>query len=82
MNNNDLHNDSDIKKEIKEYENEAKRDAFRNSLAKKNLIKELKGNLGDVIKTEPNKVIRISDNNKLTFLQRVTKFISKIFKSL
>ncbi len=82
MNNNDLHNDSDIKKEIKEYENEAKRDALRNSLAKKNLIKELKGNLGDVIKTEPNKVIRISDNNKLTFLQRVTKFISKIFKSL
>lgn len=81
MEENNLSNDSDIKKEIKDAENEAKMDAFRNSIAKNKLIKEMKGGLGELIKKDPNRLEKYKKEVKLTFLQKIKRFFSKLFKS-
>lgn len=81
MEENNLSNDSEVQKEIKDAENEAKMAIFRNSIAKNKLIKELKGGLGEMIKTEPNRLENYKKEIKLNFFQKISRFFSNIFKS-
>lgn len=78
---NNINGDSELNKELRDYENERKMGVLRNKAAKNNFIRELKKGLGDQIKNDPNTFKRYRPSKETSFMGKFFNFIKNIFKS-